>query len=185
MAFAPSSRSGPQAGCRSDAPRIGRQPRRDRTYESFAPAASPDSSRWRSTRTPTPALRTCWPPTARRGLARPPPSDSYLNVEALLQAASAHGADAIHPGYGFLSERAHFARAVETAGLTFIGPPAAAIERLGSKTGARRADAGRRRAGRARRDLGGSEFAPRSPRPPPALAARCWSSRRRAAAASA
>jgi acetyl-CoA carboxylase biotin carboxylase subunit len=66
-----------------------------------------------------------------------PAADSYLNVAALIEAATAHGADAVHPGYGFLSERAHFARAVEAAGLTFIGPPAAAIERLGSKTGAR------------------------------------------------
>ncbi len=68
----------------------------------------------------------------------PPAAESYLNVAALLDAARAHGADAVHPGYGFLSERAHFARAVEDAGLVFIGPPADAIERLGSKTGARR-----------------------------------------------
>ncbi len=68
----------------------------------------------------------------------PPAAESYLNVAALLEAARLTGADAVHPGYGFLSERAHFARAVETAGLTFIGPPADAIERLGSKTGARR-----------------------------------------------
>ena len=73
---------------------------------------------------------------ARLGPA--PAADSYLNVAALLDAARAHDADAVHPGYGFLSERAHFAGAVEDAGLTFIGPPAAAIERLGSKTGARR-----------------------------------------------
>jgi 3-methylcrotonyl-CoA carboxylase alpha subunit len=66
-----------------------------------------------------------------------PAVDSYLNVEALLHAAATHRADAVHPGYGFLSERSHFARAVETAGLIFIGPPATAIERLGSKTGAR------------------------------------------------
>ncbi|MGE0359657.1 MAG: acetyl/propionyl/methylcrotonyl-CoA carboxylase subunit alpha [Vicinamibacterales bacterium] len=71
-------------------------------------------------------------------LGPPPAVDSYLNVPALLDAARTHGADAVHPGYGFLSERAHFARAVEDAGLTFIGPPASAIERLGSKTGARR-----------------------------------------------
>ena len=68
----------------------------------------------------------------------PPAAESYLNVAALLEAARHTGADAVHPGYGFLSERAHFARAVEQAGLIFIGPPAEAIERLGSKTGARR-----------------------------------------------
>jgi acetyl/propionyl-CoA carboxylase alpha subunit len=68
----------------------------------------------------------------------PPAVESYLNVAALLEAAGTYGADAVHPGYGFLSERAHFARAVEDAGLTFVGPPASAIERLGSKTGARR-----------------------------------------------
>ena len=68
----------------------------------------------------------------------PPAAESYLNVAALIEAARHTGADAVHPGYGFLSERAHFARAVEQAGLIFIGPPADAIERLGSKTGARR-----------------------------------------------
>ncbi len=71
-------------------------------------------------------------------LGPPPAAESYLNVAALLDAARHSGADAVHPGYGFLSERAHFARAVEDAGLIFIGPPADAIERLGSKTGARR-----------------------------------------------
>jgi len=67
-----------------------------------------------------------------------PPVESYLDVAALLDAARRTGADAVHPGYGFLSERAPFARAVEDAGLVFIGPSADAITRLGSKTGARR-----------------------------------------------
>jgi 3-methylcrotonyl-CoA carboxylase alpha subunit len=68
----------------------------------------------------------------------PPAAESYLNVGALIDAARATGADAVHPGYGFLSERAHFAHAVEGAGLAFIGPTAESISRLGSKTGARR-----------------------------------------------
>src|SRR5438094_10418947 len=62
-----------------------------------------------------------------------PARNSYLNVEALLAAARAAGADAVHPGYGFLAESAAFARAVETAGLTWIGPPPAAIATMGDK----------------------------------------------------
>ena len=66
-----------------------------------------------------------------------PAPESYLNVAKLLEAARRAGADAIHPGYGFLSERAPFAQACEDAGLIFVGPPATAIERMGSKIGAR------------------------------------------------
>ncbi|MEO7275648.1 MAG: acetyl-CoA carboxylase biotin carboxylase subunit [Vicinamibacterales bacterium] len=65
------------------------------------------------------------------------PAESYLSIEALLAAAAHTQADAVHPGYGFLSERAAFARACEQAGLIFIGPPADVIERMGSKIGAR------------------------------------------------
>ncbi|MFZ5623549.1 MAG: acetyl-CoA carboxylase biotin carboxylase subunit [Gemmatimonadota bacterium] len=66
------------------------------------------------------------------------PAESYLHIERLLAAARETGADAIHPGYGFLAERAAFAEAVEQAGLIFIGPPASAIRAMGDKTEARR-----------------------------------------------
>jgi acetyl-CoA/propionyl-CoA carboxylase biotin carboxyl carrier protein len=65
------------------------------------------------------------------------PAESYLNVEKILEVASTSGAEAIHPGYGFLAENAPFAAAVEKAKLTWIGPPPKAIEAMGSKTEAR------------------------------------------------
>src|SRR6476620_1835996 len=65
------------------------------------------------------------------------PAESYLNVEKILDIARTAGAEAIHPGYGFLAENAPFAAACEKAKITFIGPPAKAIEAMGSKTEAR------------------------------------------------
>ncbi len=67
-----------------------------------------------------------------------PSSESYLNIERILDAARRHGAEAIHPGYGFLSENSRFAQACEDAGLVFIGPSARSIALMGSKTEARR-----------------------------------------------
>jgi acetyl-CoA carboxylase, biotin carboxylase subunit len=66
-----------------------------------------------------------------------PPAHSYLNVKAVLDAARRTGAQAIHPGYGFLSENAEFAQAVIDAGLTWIGPPPGAIAKMGDKIAAR------------------------------------------------
>ena len=69
----------------------------------------------------------------------PPAAESYLNIEAILQAARRSGTDAVHPGYGFLSETAQFSRAVEDAGLIWIGPPPSVQETLGNKLAARQA----------------------------------------------
>ena len=72
----------------------------------------------------------------------PPAKDSYLNMAAVLEAAHRTGAEAIHPGYGFLSENAGFARACRDAGFIFVGPPAEAMERMKDKSEARRIVAG-------------------------------------------
>lgn len=67
----------------------------------------------------------------------PKPSESYLNVQAILSAATRTHADAIHPGYGFLAENSHFAAVCKTWGMDFIGPEPETIERMGNKTAAR------------------------------------------------
>jgi acetyl-CoA carboxylase biotin carboxylase subunit len=69
----------------------------------------------------------------------PPSSESYLNISAIIEVTKRCGAEAIHPGYGFLAENSEFARVVGEAGLVFIGPPPEAMEVMGSKTSARRA----------------------------------------------
>lgn len=101
------------------------------------------------------------------------PGDTYLRGDLVVAAALAAGADAVHPGYGFLSENAGFAQAVEDAGLVWVGPPPKAIELMASKTRAKELMAASRRAPRP----------PSTPAPPPWPTCPCCSRRRRAAAA--
>ena len=109
-----------------------RQSRRNRSAGSSAPPAPWATARWPCTATPTRR-----PPcgAGRRGRAhRPAPAaESYLQFDAILGACKATGADALHPGYGFLSENAAFAQACQDAGVVFIGPPPSAIEAMGDK----------------------------------------------------
>ena len=72
-------------------------------------------------------------------IGAPPSSESYLRIEKILAAAKETGADAIHPGYGFLSENGNFAKAVKKAGLTFVGPSSESMDLMGSKLAAKTA----------------------------------------------
>ena len=82
------------------------------------------------------ALHVCYADEAYN-IGAPSPRESYLNIDKLIDVARRSGADAVHPGYGFLSERAEFAQAVIDAGLVWIGPPPDAISRMGDKLAAR------------------------------------------------
>ena len=73
----------------------------------------------------------------RERIGPPPATESYLNIGAVIDAARRSGADALHPGYGFLAEHPTLAEACERAGLTFVGPPSIVMRRMGSKIGAR------------------------------------------------
>src|SRR5256712_2209774 len=88
-------------------------------------------------------------------LGAAPASESYLNIPKLIAAARTTGCQALHPGYGFLSERAPFAEAVAAAGLVFVGPPPEAIRAMGDKTAARR-----------RMQAAGGPIVPRPTKPP-------------------
>ena len=108
-----------------------REPRRDRAARSSARAASSASRPSRCTPRSTRARSTCASPTRPCASGRRRPPRSYLHIPAIISAAEITGADAIHPGYGFLSENAEFARLCGKCGLTFIGPDARGDARVG------------------------------------------------------
>ena len=111
--------------------------------------------------------------------------DSYLNIERVIEAARKSGAEAVHPGYGFLSENAEFAQACADAGLVFVGPTAEMMIGDGLEIGLQGADGKGRRAAGARLSRRGAGRGDAGARPPTRSAFRCWSRRRPAAAAAA
>ena len=128
-------------GCPHDRPRPDRQPRRDRAAH---PACVPDAGRRGGRRLLRGRPRSLPALLADEAICIGPADAkrSYLSAPALISAALVTGCDAVHPGYGFLSEDDAFADAVRAHGLTFIGPPADVLERFASKEETRRLLAG-------------------------------------------
>ena len=125
-----------------------RQPRRDRGARSSAPASTRASSRcWRSPR-PTAAASAPSSPTAAVCIGPAAAAESYLDVDRLVAAARSPAATALHPGYGFVSERPELSAACAEAGIAFVGPSEEAMRRSGDKATARALGARARHRGR-------------------------------------